>query len=60
MNSVNKTLYIPLYGKAYVSRRGIILSDPKAEEIWNANAFHRKRHSTISHIFKHSRTKSTV
>ena len=39
MNSVNKTLYIPLYGKAYVSRRGIILSDPKAEEIWNANAF---------------------
>ena len=39
MNSVNKTLYIPLYGKAYVSRRGIILRDSKAEEIWNANAF---------------------
>lgn len=39
MNSVNKTLYIPLYGKAYVSRRGILLHDPKAEEIWNAEGF---------------------
>lgn len=34
MDSVNKTLYIPLYGKAYVSRKGIILRDEKAEEIW--------------------------
>lgn len=34
MNNVNKTLYIPLYGKAYVSRKGIILNDKKAEEIW--------------------------
>ncbi len=33
MNSVNKTLYIPLYGKAFVSKKGIILSDKKAEEI---------------------------
>lgn len=39
MDSVSKTLYIPLYGKAYVSRRGIILYDPKAEEIWNAEGF---------------------
>lgn len=39
MNNVNKTLYIPLYGKAYVSSRGIILSDPRAEEIWKANSF---------------------
>ena len=39
MNSVNKTLYIPLYGKACVSRRGIILRDPKAEEIWAAEGF---------------------
>ena len=39
MDSVNKTLYIPLYGKAYVSRRGIILRDPKAEEIWAAEGF---------------------
>ena len=39
MNTVNKTLYIPLYGKAYVSRRGIVLHDPKAEEIWAAEGF---------------------
>lgn len=39
MNGVNKTLYIPLYGKALVSRRGIILDDPKAEEIWSAEGF---------------------
>ena len=36
MNNVNKTLYIPLYGKAYVSKKGIILSDKKAEQIWEA------------------------
>ena len=36
MTGVNKTLYIPLYGKAYVSRKGIILSDTKAEQLWSA------------------------
>lgn len=39
MDQVNKTLYIPLYGKAYVSRRGLILEDKKAEEIWEAEGF---------------------
>lgn len=39
MNNVNKTLYIPLYGKAYVSRKGVILHDPKAEEIWEKEGF---------------------
>lgn len=39
MDNVNKTLYIPLYGKAYVSRKEIILHDPKAEEIWSAEGF---------------------
>ena len=39
MNAVNKTLYIPLYGKAYVSRRGLLLQDPKAEEIWQKEGF---------------------
>lgn len=34
MNEVNKTLYIPLYGKSYVSNKGIIITDEKAEEIW--------------------------
>ncbi len=39
MNSVNKTLYIPLYGKSYVSKRGLFLDDKKAEEIWEAQRF---------------------
>ena len=33
MNEVNKTLFIPLYGKAQVSRKNIILFDKRAEEI---------------------------
>lgn len=36
MDNVSKTLYIPLYGKALVSRKGIILRDEKAEELWLA------------------------
>ena len=39
MNGVNKTLYIPLYGKAYVSKKGLFLDDKKAEEIWEAEGF---------------------
>ena len=39
MDSVNKTLYIPLYGKSYVSKKGIILHDEKAEAIWAAEGF---------------------
>jgi O-methyltransferase involved in polyketide biosynthesis len=39
MNNVNKTLYIPLFGKAYISQKGIILRDPKAEEIWEKEGF---------------------
>ena len=39
MNEVNRTLYIPLYGKALVSKRGILLHDPKAEQIWAAEGF---------------------
>lgn len=42
MNSVNKTLYIPLYGKSYVSKKGIILKDKKAEEIWEKEQFKLK------------------
>ena len=34
MDNVNKTLYIPLYGKALVSRMGIMLQDAKAEQLW--------------------------
>ena len=39
MDNVNKTMYIPLYGKAFVSRKGIILDDPWAERIWAGAAF---------------------
>ena len=42
MNNINKTLYIPLYGKAYVSKKGIILNDSKAEEIWEKEQFKLK------------------
>ena len=39
MNSINKTLYIPLWGKAYVSELGIILDDPRAGDIWAEEEF---------------------
>ena len=39
MNEINKTLYIPLYGKSYVGKKGIILQDKKAEEIWEKEKF---------------------
>ena len=39
MDAVNRTLYIPLYGKAAVSSRGILLRDPDAERIWAAEGF---------------------
>ncbi|MBQ6699108.1 MAG: class I SAM-dependent methyltransferase, partial [Oscillospiraceae bacterium] len=39
MKNESKTLYIPLYGKALVSRKGIILKDKKAEEIWDEEGF---------------------
>lgn len=42
MNNVNKTLYIPLYGKAYVSKKNMILKDKKAEEIWEKEGFELK------------------
>ena len=39
MNNVNRTLYIPLYGKALVSRRGLIIRDEVAERIWAQEGF---------------------
>lgn len=42
MDNVNKTLYIPLYGKAYVSDKNIIIKDKKAEEIWSKEGFKLK------------------
>lgn len=45
MKEVNKTMYIPLYGKSYVSQKGIILVDKIAEEIWEKEQFKLKRKS---------------
>ena len=42
MDNVNRTLYIPLFGKAYVSKKGVVLRDPKAEEIWASEGFELK------------------
>ena len=39
MNEVNKTLFIPLYGKARISKMGIILNDKDAESIWGSCGF---------------------
>lgn len=39
MNEVNKTLFIPLYGKAFVSNRNLILKDLDAERIWAEESF---------------------
>ena len=60
MNSVNKTLYIPLYGKSYVSRKGIILKDKKAEEIWEAEGFELKGKSKSKWLAYYMGTRSAV
>ena len=60
MNSVNKTLYIPLYGKAYVSRRGLFLSDKKAEEIWDAEEFPLKGKSKSKWLAYYMGVRSAV
>ncbi|MBR5445106.1 MAG: class I SAM-dependent methyltransferase [Clostridia bacterium] len=60
MNGVNKTLYIPLYGKSYVSRKGIILDDKKAEEIWEAEGFALKGKSKSKWLAYYMGTRSAV
>ena len=60
MDSVNKTLYIPLYGKAYVSRKGLFLHDPKAEEIWAAEGFPLKGKSKSKWLAYHMGMRSAV
>lgn len=39
MNNVNKTLYIPLYAKALVSKKGLFIKDERAEKIWDTEGF---------------------
>ena len=60
MNSVNKTLYIPLYGKSYVSKRGLFLSDKKAEEIWEAEGFSIKGKSKSKWLAYYMGVRSAV
>ena len=50
MNEVNKTLYIPLYGKSFVSKKGIILNDKKAEDIWGKVNFKLKGKSKSKYL----------
>ena len=45
MTNTNKTLYIPLFGKSFVSQRGLFLKDKKAEEIWEKEQFPLKSKS---------------
>ena len=60
MNRVNKTLYIPLYGKSYVSKKGIILSDKKAEEIWATEGFELKGKSKTKWLAYYMGIRSAV
>ena len=60
MNNVNKTLYIPLYGKSYVSKKGLFLHDPKAEEIWEAEQFPLKGKSKSKYLAYYMGIRSAV
>ena len=60
MNNVSKTLYIPLYGKAYVSKKGIILQDKDAEKIWEAEGFSLKGKSKSKWLAYYMGTRSAV
>ena len=60
MDSVNKTLYIPLYGKSFVSKKGIILKDTKAEEIWAAEGFPLKGKSASKWLAYYMGMRSAV
>ena len=60
MSNVNKTLYIPLYGKSFVSKRGLFLEDPKAEEIWDAEKFPLKGKSRSKYLAYYMGMRSAV
>ena len=60
MNNINKTLYIPLYGKSYVSKKGIILNDKKAEEIWEKEGFSLKGKSKSKYLAYYMGMRSKV
>ena len=60
MNNVNKTLYIPLYGKSFVSRKGLFLNDKKAEEIWEKEGFKLKGKSKSKWLAYYMGIRSSV
>ena len=60
MSNVNKTLYIPLYGKSYVSQKGLFLHDPKAEQIWEAEQFALKGKSKSKYLAYYMGIRSAV
>ena len=60
MNNINKTLYIPLYGKSYVSKRGLFLNDKKAEEIWEKEGFSLKGKSKSKWLAYYMGVRSAV
>lgn len=60
MNGVNKTLYIPLYGKACVSKKGIILNDKTAEQIWEKEGFELKGKSASKWLAYYMGMRSAV
>lgn len=60
MNSVNKTLYIPLYGKSYVSKKGLFLNDKKSEEIWETEGFSLKGKSKSKWLAYYMGVRSAV
>lgn len=60
MNEVNKTLYITLYGKSQVSKKGIILNDPTAEMIWEKEGFQLKGKSKSKWLAYYMAMRSAV
>ena len=60
MNSVNKTLYVPLCGKSYVSKKGLFLEDKKAEEIWEAEGIELKGKSKSKWLAYYMGVRSAV
>lgn len=60
MNNVNKTLYIPLYGKAFVSKKNIIIQDKKAEEIWSKERFELKGKSKSKWLAYYMAMRSSI
>ena len=60
MDNVNKTLYIPLYGKAFVSKKNIIIHDKKAEQISEQVKFDLQGKSKSKWLAYYMAMRSTV